>query len=85
MFGEQLGIQSAQECHFKGQSHVNLSEHNYCFFNVYILFKFSCLYGALDGGTPVSVIAGYEIMELFFGVRIILDCLKQKMKILGVV
>lgn len=39
MFGEQLGIQSTQECHFKGQSHVNLPEHNYCFFNVYILFS----------------------------------------------
>lgn len=37
MFEEQLGIQSAQECHFKGQTHVNLSEHDYRFFNVYIL------------------------------------------------
>ena len=85
MFGKTFRIQSTEKRHFKGQPHVNLSKHNYCIFYIHIFSQFSGIYRALYGGTPISIITDYKIMELFFGVRVILEKLKQKMKILGMI
>ena len=40
-------IQSTEKRHFKGQPHVNLSEHNYCIFYIHIFSQFSGIYRGL--------------------------------------
>ena len=61
MFGKTFRIQSTEKRHFKGQPHVNLSEHNYCIFYIHIFSQFSGIYRALYGGTPIGIITDYKI------------------------
>lgn len=85
MSGKSRGVQSAEKRHFKGQPHVNLPEHDYRILYIHILSQLSAIYRTLYGGTPISVIVICKITELLFCVRVVLQQLKQKMKILGVV
>ena len=67
MFGKTFRIQSTEKRHFKGQPHVNLSEHNYCIFYIHIFSQFSGIYRALYGGTPIGIITDYKSFSLALG------------------
>ena len=85
MLGKPPGVQSAEKGHFKRQPHVNLPEHDYRILYIHTSFsQLSAIYRMLYGSTPISVIAlqGYGA---FFCVRVVLEQLKQEMKILGVI
>ena len=85
MFGKSPGVQSAEKGHFKRQPHVNLPEHDYRIFYIHILSQLSAIYRTLYGSTPISVITLCKVTELLFCVRVVLEQLKQEMKILGVI